>query len=102
MGTIIWAYCGIDDANGWLISLTACGVGAYFVAGNMSLEQGKWLKAMEQRIDATKRLCDSLKAVKMRGAETRVSRVVNELRRLEIQAARPFRALITASVILCQ
>ncbi|KAH9430121.1 hypothetical protein MCOR02_009841 [Pyricularia oryzae] len=78
----------------------SCGVGAYFVAGNMSLQQGKWLKAMEQRIDATKRLCDSLKAVKMRGAETRVSRVVNELRRLEIQAARPFRALITASVIL--
>ncbi|KAI6361085.1 hypothetical protein MCOR25_006549 [Pyricularia grisea] len=78
----------------------ACGVTSSFVATKMSLQQGKWLKAMEQRIDATKRLCDSLKAVKMRGAETRVSRVVNELRRLEIQAARPFRALVTGSVVL--
>ncbi|KAK2037259.1 canalicular multispecific organic anion transporter 1 [Colletotrichum somersetense] len=78
----------------------ACGVLSSVVANKISLQQQKWLRAMEQRIEATKRLLDSLKAVKMRGAEDRVSEVVNELRRLEIRAARLFRALITASVFL--
>ncbi|KAK1570181.1 canalicular multispecific organic anion transporter 1 [Colletotrichum navitas] len=78
----------------------ACGVLSSVVANKISLQQQKWLRAMEQRIKATKRLLDSLKAVKMRGAEDRVSEVVNELRRLEIRAARLFRALITASVFL--
>ncbi|EQB48595.1 ABC transporter [Colletotrichum gloeosporioides Cg-14] len=78
----------------------ACGAISSFVASKISVQQRNWLKAMEQRIDATKRLLDSLKAVKMRGAEDRVGQVVNELRRLEIQAARLFRALITVSVFL--
>ncbi|KAK2026621.1 hypothetical protein LX32DRAFT_729954 [Colletotrichum zoysiae] len=78
----------------------ACGVLSSVVASKISLQQQEWLRAMEQRIEATKRLLDSLKAVKMRGAEDRVSDVVNELRRLEIRAARLFRALITASVFL--
>ncbi|KAK1969081.1 canalicular multispecific organic anion transporter 1 [Colletotrichum sublineola] len=78
----------------------ACGVLSSVVANKISLQQQKWLKAMEQRIEATKRLLDSLKAVKMRGAEDRVSEVVNQLRRLEIRAARLFRALVTASAFL--
>lgn len=79
-----------------------CGLASSLVAGKTSVQQRKWLKAMEQRIDATKRLLDSLKSVKMRGAEDRVGKVVNELRRLEIRAARPFRALITVAVFLCK
>lgn len=81
---------------------TVCGLSSSFVAGKISVQQRKWLKAMELRIDATKRLLDSLKSVKMRGAEDRVGQVVNELRRLEIRAARPFRALLTVAVFLCK
>ncbi|KAJ4417724.1 hypothetical protein N0V82_005998 [Gnomoniopsis sp. IMI 355080] len=83
-----------------LALVVVCGLSSSFVAGKISVQQRKWFNAMEQRLDATKRLLDSLKSVKMRGAEDRVGQVVNELRRLEIRAARPFRALLTASVFL--
>ncbi|KAG9251894.1 P-loop containing nucleoside triphosphate hydrolase protein [Emericellopsis atlantica] len=78
----------------------ACGSLSTLVAKKIGAHQQGWLQAMEIRIGATKNVLDSIKAVKMCGAESSLSDLIVQLRNAEIKAARPFRLLLTASVVL--
>ncbi|EQL00063.1 canalicular multispecific organic anion transporter 1 [Ophiocordyceps sinensis CO18] len=71
-----------------------------WVSKKLSLRQQVWLVAIQSRLAATKRLLDSLKAITMMGTREKVSGFIQELRALEIKAARPFRGLISVSLFL--
>ncbi|XWW92149.1 hypothetical protein V2A60_000071 [Cordyceps javanica] len=77
-----------------------CGGGSVWIARIMSVQQQAWLSAVQTRIGATKRLLDSMKAVKMMGSEERAGAVIKEFRNQEIHTARYFRVLACVSVLL--
>jgi hypothetical protein len=72
------------------------------LAKKIGAQQQIWLGAMEKRVDATKRMLDSIKSVKMLGKEIELNMLITGLRVLEIRAARLFRGLLTISVFLCK
>lgn len=82
----------------WIV----CGGGSVWIAQILSVQQQAWFGAVQTRIGATKRLLDSMKAVKMMGSEERVGAVVKELRDLEIHSAKYFRTLAGVTVLLCK
>jgi hypothetical protein len=78
-----------------------CGISSFFIAKSLSRQQQTWLGAMQKRIEATSRLLNSLKPVKMAAAEERIGNIIKKLRTSEIHAARVFRRLLAATVLLC-
>ncbi|KAH8659368.1 putative ATP-binding cassette transporter [Tricladium varicosporioides] len=86
-------------------SLTVGGVALIFTALSMSIgklsgpQQKKWLEATEKRINETKNMLASLKAIKMTGANKRVSSTVKALRLTEFHESKLFRNLMVAGVL---
>ena len=72
------------------------------ISKSASREQQKWLHAVQMRLRATQKMLSSLKAIKMLGMESRVHRLVSNLRLAEMKAAKPFRKLLTITAVLCE
>jgi len=77
-------------------------VAAVFIGSSIGGQQSGWLAATEKRLEATKTLLSSLKAVKMMSSGQRVKLAIEKLRLLEFGASRFYRILIVGTVLCCK
>lgn len=70
-----------------------------FIGKSSGPQQKRWFAATEKRINETKNMLASLKAIKMTGASRRVSSSIEGLRLTEFDASKLFRNLIVAGVL---
>lgn len=57
---------------------------------------------MEKRIQATKHMLSSLKAIKMTGADRKAAAMITKLRGMEFEASKMFRRLLVAGLFSCE
>jgi len=77
-------------------------VASVYIGKHIGGQQGKWLAATEKRLEATKSMLSSLKAIKMTSAGRRVGQAIEALRVSEFAASKIFRSLLVASVLSCK
>lgn len=80
----------------------ACMLASLAISRITSKQQQVWLRAVQKRLAATQKMLSALKAIKMMGAEKRVSGLVSGLRVDEMAAAKLFRTLLAVSAMLCE
>ncbi|KAH6666235.1 putative ATP-binding cassette transporter, partial [Halenospora varia] len=86
-------------------SLTVMGVALFctalsiFIGKSSGPQQKRWFAATEKRINETKNMLASLKAIKMTGSSRRVSSSIEGLRLTEFDASKLFRNLMVAGVL---
>ncbi|KAI0404995.1 putative ATP-binding cassette transporter [Xylaria palmicola] len=75
-----------------------CTVASTFIGKRSAGQQRVWLAATERRIQGTKHMLSSLKAIKMTGADARAAAIVKKLRELEFAASKSFRRLLVGGL----
>ncbi|KAJ2985210.1 hypothetical protein NUW58_g5655 [Xylaria curta] len=75
-----------------------CTVASTFIGKHSATHQRVWLAATERRIQATKHMLSSLKAIKMTGADTRAAAVIKKFRSLELESSKVFRRLLVGGL----
>ncbi|KAI1116845.1 putative ATP-binding cassette transporter [Nemania sp. NC0429] len=71
-----------------------CTVASTFIGKRSATQQRVWLAATERRIQATKHMLSSLKAIKMTGADRRAAAIIQKLRGLEFDSSKALRRLL--------
>jgi ABC-type multidrug transport system fused ATPase/permease subunit len=67
--------------------------GPFLISGPMGKAQKRWIERIQTRIDATAKMLQSMKEVKMLGLNTKLSSIVHQLRVDEIAASLKMRKL---------
>ncbi|KAI0433473.1 putative ATP-binding cassette transporter [Xylaria sp. FL1042] len=75
-----------------------CTVASFSIGKRSAVQQRVWLTATEKRIQATKHMLSSLKAIKMTGADQRAAAAIKKLRSLEFEASKIFRRLLVGGL----
>ena len=86
------------DSHVFIVSMAA----SVYIGKHIAGQQGEWLAATEKRLEATKSMLSSLKAIKMMSASQRVRSAIEKLRVLEFAASKMYRTLLVASVLSCK
>ncbi|RYC61385.1 hypothetical protein CHU98_g4815 [Xylaria longipes] len=82
-------------------SLAALGIvllASTFIGKNSAVQQRIWLAATERRIQGTKHMLSSLKAIKMTGADKRAAAAIKKLRSLEFESSATLRKLLVGGL----
>ncbi|KAI0506235.1 putative ATP-binding cassette transporter [Xylaria bambusicola] len=75
-----------------------CTVASVYIGKHSAVQQRAWMGAIEKRIQATKHMLSSLKAIKMTGADSKAAAMITRLRELEFEASKSFRRLLVAGL----
>ncbi|KAI0459697.1 putative ATP-binding cassette transporter [Xylaria acuta] len=75
-----------------------CTVASTFIGKRSAVQQRVWLAATERRIQGTKHMLSSLKAVKMTGADERAAAAIKKLRSLEFESSKMLRRLLVGGL----
>ncbi|KAI3332644.1 putative ATP-binding cassette transporter [Ustulina deusta] len=75
-----------------------CTIASVFVGKRSAVQQRVWLAATERRIQATKHMLSSLKAIKMTGADERAAAAINKLCSLKFESSKIFRRLLVGGL----
>ncbi|KAJ3553202.1 hypothetical protein NPX13_g10939 [Xylaria arbuscula] len=75
-----------------------CTIASVFIGKRSAMQQRVWQGAVEKRIQATKHMLSSLKAIKMTGADRKAAAMITKLRGLEFEASEMFRRLLVAGL----
>ncbi|KAI0444796.1 putative ATP-binding cassette transporter [Xylaria telfairii] len=75
-----------------------CTVASAFIGKRSAVQQRVWLAATERRIQGTKHMLSSLKAIKMTGADKRAAAAVKKLRSLEFESSKILRRLLVGGL----
>ncbi|KAI0205035.1 putative ATP-binding cassette transporter [Astrocystis sublimbata] len=75
-----------------------CTVASTFIGLRSAVQQRIWLTATEKRIQGTKNMLSSLKAIKMTGADKAAAAAIKKLRSLEFDSSRSLRKLLVGSL----
>ncbi|PMD49040.1 ABC transporter-like protein [Hyaloscypha variabilis F] len=79
--------------------ITALAVsGPFFISGAMGKAQKAWIEKIQTRIDATAKMLQSMKGVKMLGLSTKISSIVHQLRVDEIATSLKMRKLFVVMI----
>ncbi|KAE9376415.1 ABC transporter-like protein [Stipitochalara longipes BDJ] len=79
--------------------ITALAVsGPFFISGAMGNAQKAWIERIQTRIDATAKMLQSMKGVKMLGLSSKISSIVNQLRVNEIASSLKMRKLFVVMI----
>ncbi|KAI1275205.1 putative ATP-binding cassette transporter [Xylaria sp. FL0933] len=90
---LLWRQVGPSSLTVLGIVLV-CTVASFFIGKRSAVQQRVWLTATEKRIQGTKHMLSSLKAIKMTGADKRAAAAIQKLRSLEFEASKTFRRLL--------
>jgi hypothetical protein len=106
--------CDADHPRPWQVSsisayanlwLTLCTPGSsltsLWLSSLVGRRQGKWLAAIQTRLNTTSVMLGSIKGIKMIGLTDLLSSVITKLRVEEIQSSIQYRGLIVNSIVLC-
>ncbi|KAI8630570.1 putative ATP-binding cassette transporter [Xylariaceae sp. FL1651] len=94
---LLWRQVGPSSLTALGIILV-CTTASVFIGKYAAVQQRVWLAATERRIQATKHMLSSLKAIKMIGADYRTAVAIEKLRTLEFKASKMFRSLVIGSL----
>ncbi|KAI0187341.1 putative ATP-binding cassette transporter [Xylaria flabelliformis] len=73
-------------------------VASAFIGKRSASQQRTWLAATERRIQGTKHMLSSLKAIKMTGADKRAAAAIKKLRSLEFESSKTLRRLLVGAL----
>lgn len=79
-----------------------CTVASTFIGKRSAVQQRVWLAATERRIQGTKHMLSSLKAIKMTGADKRAAAAIKKLRSLEFESSKILRRLLVGGLFSCE
>ncbi|KAK3313259.1 putative ATP-binding cassette transporter [Apodospora peruviana] len=96
---LLWRQVGPASLTVLAVALVSL-LGSILIGKNIGRSQATWLSATERRLEATKSMLSSLKAIKMTSAGERVESDVERLRRLELAASKAYRMLDVATVLV--
>ena len=68
----------------------------------MGKRQGKWLAAIQNRLNTTAAMLGSIKGIKMMGLTDLLSSVITKLRIEETNMSIQYRSLLVNSIVLCK
>ncbi|KAI1736568.1 putative ATP-binding cassette transporter [Xylaria scruposa] len=74
-------------------------VASVFIGKRSAGQQRTWLAATERRIQGTKHMLSSLKAIKMTGADRRAAAAIEKLRSLEFESSKTLRRLLVGALL---
>ncbi|KAF2973471.1 hypothetical protein GQX73_g11 [Xylaria multiplex] len=94
---LLWRQVG-PSSLAVLAIVLICTVASVFIGKHSATQQRVWLAATERRIQATKHMLSSLKAIKMTGADGRVTAAIIKLRSLEFESSKVFRRLLVGGL----
>ncbi|KAI3332296.1 putative ATP-binding cassette transporter [Xylariaceae sp. AK1471] len=94
---LLWRQVGPSSLTALGIVLI-CTVAATFIGKRTAGQQRIWLAATERRIQATKHMLSSLKAIKMTGADRRTAAAIKKLRSLEFDSSKGLRRLLVGGL----
>ncbi|KAI1152199.1 putative ATP-binding cassette transporter [Nemania diffusa] len=94
---LLWRQLGPSSLTALAIVLV-CTVASVFIGKRSAVQQRVWLAATERRIQATKHMLSSLKAIKMTGADRKAAAAIQKCRNLEFEASRTFRRLLVSGL----
>ncbi|KAJ3495551.1 hypothetical protein NLG97_g3315 [Lecanicillium saksenae] len=83
-----------------LVVTAACIAGSSFIAPRMREKQMLWIQAVQERVNFTATILKVMRQVKMLGIEDTITEKTHHLRKLELDASRPFRLLIVGVNVL--
>ncbi|KAJ8113248.1 hypothetical protein ONZ43_g5194 [Nemania bipapillata] len=98
---LLWRQVGPSSLTALGIVLV-CTVASFFIGKRSAVQQRVWLSATEKRIQATKHMLSSLKAIKMTGADTRAAATIQKLRNLEFESSKTLRRLLVGGLFSCE
>ncbi|TGJ80985.1 hypothetical protein E0Z10_g7773 [Xylaria hypoxylon] len=94
---LLWRQVG-PSSLAVLAIVLICTVASVFIGKRSATQQRIWLAATERRIQATKHMLSSLKAIKMTGADRRAAAAITKLRSLEFESSKVFRRLLVGGL----
>ncbi|KAI1425294.1 putative ATP-binding cassette transporter [Xylaria sp. FL1777] len=94
---LLWRQVGPSSLAVLGIALI-CTAASVFIGKRSAVQQRVWLAATERRIQSTKHMLSSLKAIKMTGADRRAAAAIKKLRSLEFEASKIFRRLLVGGL----
>ncbi|KAI0536463.1 putative ATP-binding cassette transporter [Xylaria digitata] len=94
---LLWRQVG-PSSLAVLAIVLICTVASAFIGKHSATQQRVWLAAIERRIQATKHMLSSLKAIKMTGADRRATAAIAKLRSLEFESSKAFRRLLVGGL----
>ncbi|KAI0415678.1 putative ATP-binding cassette transporter [Xylaria grammica] len=94
---LLWRQVG-PSSLAVLAIVLICTVASVFIGKRSATQQRVWLAATERRIQATKNMLSSLKAIKMTGADRRAAATITKLRSLEFESSKAFRRLLVGGL----
>ncbi|KAI0490109.1 putative ATP-binding cassette transporter [Xylaria cf. heliscus] len=94
---LLWRQVGPSSLAALAIVLI-CTVASTFIGKSSAVQQRVWMAATERRIQGTKHMLSSLKAIKMTGADKRAAAAVKKLRSLEFESSKILRRLLVGGL----
>ncbi|KAI1128256.1 putative ATP-binding cassette transporter [Nemania abortiva] len=94
---LLWRQVGPTSLTALGIVLV-CLVASSTIGKRSAVQQRIWLTATEKRIQATKHMLSSLKAIKMTGADARAAATIRKLRSLEFESSKTLRRLLVSGL----
>ncbi|KAI0109485.1 putative ATP-binding cassette transporter [Nemania sp. FL0031] len=94
---LLWRQVGPTSLTALAIVLV-CLFASFFIGKRSAVQQRIWLTATEKRIQATKHMLSSLKAIKMTGADARAAATIRQLRSLEFESSKTLRRLLVSGL----
>lgn len=73
---------------------------ASVVAKHFGTAQRLWAERVEKRITVTANMLGSIKVVKMLSLTDAMSRIISDLRRIELQGSEKFRKLLVSQILI--
>lgn len=65
-------------------------------------KQRLWIELIQERLKATSHMLENIKSIKMLGLTDAIYRVVQKLRRDEIEASTKYRKVLLSILLLCE
>ncbi|KAK9776692.1 putative P-loop containing nucleoside triphosphate hydrolase protein [Seiridium cardinale] len=73
-----------------------------YVSPMAKASQGAWFSKVQKRVGITSKMLGHMKSIKMSGLAQKLASSISQMRREEIQAARPFRMIMVSTAALAQ
>ncbi|KAJ6779285.1 hypothetical protein PWT90_07900 [Aphanocladium album] len=83
-----------------LVVTAACLIGSSYIAPRMREKQMAWVQAVQERVNFTATILKVMQQIKILGIEATITEKTHQLRKLELDASKPYRLLIVGVNLL--